>query len=498
MGISERARHRQGSARRLRALVAAAAATSVLTIAAGAASAPSGASVTVHPTGLAAFQLRTSPHSALAHAGALAAIAPRIAKEQLISKCAGRNAEVQEAVTGNYVYVEWIGCSGIGFAVSTNGGKSYGATLQLPGSAYGNCVPGGCYDYPWDPALAIAPNGTVYAAFMYQFGNTGAMPVVDASFDHGKTFPQSVHMPVPASSDPNGNWGDREFLAVAPNGEIFLTWDYGPSTSQVAIVCSPIGSCSFTAGDLNAVLEVSKDGGKTWTAPAPISPNFPYGGADAAPIVITPKGTLDVLYQAFPTDATTHALSPGSEYFTRSTNAGATWSSPVKLGASAGTVSLTEWWIDGNISLDSSNNLYATWDTQGATYDVAYLEFSRNGGATWSKPVAVTSPKGTVEELVESVGVGNGIADVAWQTPTAKGYATFVRPFSVTKGWLSARATQASTLYGTSSIWPGDTFGIAPLPTARSGAHGKPIVLTWGAAVAPSKSSEIWGQVVRP
>ena len=490
---------RRGPAR-LAALGAGALAASMLTIVAATAggSVGAGAAVTLHPTGLVAYQLRTSPRFSSHHVAVPAAISARITKEQLVSNCGGRNAEVEEAIQGNYVYVEWIGCYGIGLAVSGNGGKSYGPTLQLPGSAYSNCVPAGCYDYPWDPAVTIAPNGTVYAAFMYQFGSTGAMPVVDASFNHGATFTQSVQMPVPASSDPNGNWGDREFLAVAPNGEVFLTWDYGPSTSQVTIVCSPIGSCSFTGGDLNAVLETSSDGGKTWTAPSPISPRFPYGGADSAPIVITPKGSLDVLYQAFPTDPTTHKLSPGSEYFTRSANAGATWTSPQRLGPSVGTVSLTEWWIDGDISLDASGNLYATWDTQGPKYDLAYLEYSKNGGATWSKPIAVTSPKGTVEELVESAGDGKGIADVAWQTPTPKGYATFERPFSVSRGWLTARATQVSTLYGKPTIWPGDTFGIAPLPNAKAGAHGMPLVLTWGAAVAPSATSEIWSKVITP
>jgi hypothetical protein len=39
------------------------------------------------------------------------------------------------------------------------------------------------------PAVAVAPDGTVYAAFMVSKGAQW-YPVVVASFDHGATFPQ--------------------------------------------------------------------------------------------------------------------------------------------------------------------------------------------------------------------------------------------------------------------------------------------------------------------
>src|SRR5262245_63479262 len=49
--------------------------------------------------------------------------------------CAGQNAEVEQAVDYPYVYEAWIGCRGIGFARSTNGGRSFGHPLRVPGSA---------------------------------------------------------------------------------------------------------------------------------------------------------------------------------------------------------------------------------------------------------------------------------------------------------------------------------------------------------------------------
>ena len=68
--------------------------------------------------------------------------------------CAGQNAEVETATAPpRYVYDVWIGCAGIGFARSTDGGLHFGRAVRVPGSQGPS----------WDPAIAVAPNGTVYA-----------------------------------------------------------------------------------------------------------------------------------------------------------------------------------------------------------------------------------------------------------------------------------------------------------------------------------------------
>jgi hypothetical protein len=82
-----------------------------------------------------------------------------------------------------------------------------------------------------------------------------------------------------------------------------------------------------------------------------------------------------------------------------------------------------------------------------------------------------------------------GLAYVAWQTSApAPGYATYLRPFSIQRGWLGP-AIKVSGAYGNPAIWPGDTFGIALLP-------GGGISLTWGSAVGTSKHSAIYSSVV--
>ena len=255
--------------------------------------------------------------------------------------CAGQNAEVEQAAdrSGRYVYELWMGCKGIAFARSADGGHHFSSPINPPGSVASS----------WDPALAVAPNGTVYASFMItRKGYT--YPVVAASFDHGVTFSQVTSLVPPVRK----NWGDRDFIAVAPDGAIYVTWDYGPSAAAVTYICNPAGSCAFATGDLNVVIQKSTDGGKTWGPIIPVSPGFPASGGDSAPLVIEPDGRIDLEYQGYHiTNDVTYTMTPAHSYFTSSDDGGSTWSVPVQIGPDRLTMSKAEWWIDGAIGMDA-------------------------------------------------------------------------------------------------------------------------------------------------
>jgi BNR repeat protein len=408
------------------------------------------------------------------------ASATRAAKTLRVSRCPGPpNAEVVQAVDGRYVYEAWIGCSrGIGFARSADGGKSFGPARAVRGSHRLGL-------HTWDPAIAVAPNGTVYVAYMIgpREGATESSapmrPAVAISHDHGRSFDRVSLLPVPAGKP---NWGDREFVAVGRNGVVYVTWDYGPRRDEVRIVCPPTGSCYFTAGDFNAVLQKSSNGGKTWTGVAPISPGFPLGGVYSAPIVEEPDGTLDVLYWQHPTNTQTLAVAPGRQYFTSSKDGGSTWSPRVTVGTKAGTIGLQDWWIDGSLAVDPAGILYAAWDTQQGSRDTAWLAWSTDGGKHWSRPLRVASSG--FGHLTEVASAGRHNVYVGWQTIVrGKGYATFVRRFSLGKGW-TGRAVRVSPAYGKATVWPGDTFGLS----TRNGSA----FLSWGSAIHGRPASDIY------
>jgi hypothetical protein len=225
--------------------------------------------------------------------------------------CPG-TGDVSEAVdrTRGYVYQEFEGCdrdNGIGFARSTNGGKSYTQPVALPGSGGG-----------WDPWLAVAPDGTLYAGFMNTIDHF-TYPVIDVSHDYGRTF----HVERTLRPAQSHNWGDADYLAVGSNGTLYVAWDYGPSNSVVRSKCSPTGSCWATNGDLNVVVQSSADDAKTFTPISVVNPGYPDGGADLGDVTVAPDGAVDVLYQGYAVvNRSTLRLAHGHEYFSTSTDGG--------------------------------------------------------------------------------------------------------------------------------------------------------------------------------
>jgi hypothetical protein len=411
---------------------------------------------------------------AFAAAGATYTISP-VANAS--ASCAGQNAEVEQAVdTGlGYVYETWMGCRGIAFARSTDGGLTFNTPISVPDSTGSN------YN-SWDPAVAVGPDGTVYAVFMLTHG-AAWYPVVAASFDHGVTFPQVTELVPP---DPK-NWGDRPFVAVGPDNSVDVTWDYGPNRTSVTYLCATNGSCGFATGDLNIVMQKSTDHGKTFGPMTYVSPGFPASGGDSAPMVIEPNGRIDVLYQGYHiTDTASYAMEPGYEYFTASTDGGSTWSPPVRLGPNNGTMSLDEWWIDGDIAMDTAGNLYAVWDTQGGDNDIGWLSYSTDHGAHWSTPVQAPPDQLNVPHVMEVAGGGSGIAYVSlFSSADPRGYAQYLRTFSIKSGWLSD-PVRVSPDFGDTAVWPGDTFGISTLSPGQ-------VVLSWGSATPTTqKKSNIF------
>jgi hypothetical protein len=388
--------------------------------------------------------------------------------------CAGQNAEVEAATASPYIYQVWIGCGGIGFARSTDSGATYSSAVELPGS-------GGA----WDPSIAVGPTGIVYAAFMLSAGGY-EYPVVLASFNQGASFTQTTALR-PSTS---GNWGDRDFIAVAPDGTVYVTWDYGPDASTVKELCSSGGSCAFSAGELNSVIQKSTDGGLTFGPITPIGPGYPTMGGYSAPLLVESTGRIDALYWGHQTDpAPSYTLHPGYEYFTSSTD-GTSWpSATTQLHPEVGSIALPTWWIDGDLTIDAGGTLYATWDTQVSSTDIGYLSTSTDGGTTWSTPVRVTPDTDNAMHLVQVVGGPAGTAYLAWQTSApSQGYATYLQTYTTAAGLVGSPA-QISTSYGNPNVWPGDTFGLATLP-------GNQIALSWGSANGTSGTSEIYATVV--
>ena len=91
-----------------------------------------------------------------------------------------------------------------------------------------------------------------------------------------------------------------------------------------------------------------------------------------------------------------------------------------------------------------------------------------------------------VPHVMEVAGGGAGIAYVSFfSSADPRGYAQYLRTFSITRGWLSG-PVQVSPEFGDTSVWPGDTFGISTLSPGH-------VVLSWGSATpSTAKKSNIF------
>jgi hypothetical protein len=124
---------------------------------------------------------------------------------------------------GGEVFREERAGRGATTARSTDGGQTFEQPIPVPGSTGSN------YN-SWDPAVAVGPDGTVYAVFM-RTKNSQWYPVVAASFDHGQTFPRVTELVPPDAK----NWGDRPFVAVGLDDSVYVTWDDGPNRTSSRI-----------------------------------------------------------------------------------------------------------------------------------------------------------------------------------------------------------------------------------------------------------------------
>jgi hypothetical protein len=413
---------------------------------------------------------------------------------QVSQNCSGQNAEVEQATdptSNTYVYEVWMGCGGILFSRSKDGGRSFDPPISVPGST-------GNTRNAWDPAVVVGSDGVVYAAFM-RAKDADWYPVVAVSFDHGATFPQVSYLQPPDHK----NWGDRDFIAVDPShpNVVYVTYDYGPNRTSVTYLCAANGSCGFATGDLNVVLQKSTDHGATWSSQVHVSPGFPASGGDSAPIFVEPNGRIDVLYQGYKiTNTTTYAMDPGHEFYTSSTDGGSTWSHPVEIGPDtlSFSMSLSEWWIDGALAVDAGGNLYASWDSQDpAGKDTGWLSYSTNHGTTWSAPIQVTD-SANVAHIMEVTAGPTGTVYVSWlstASPTTgqptSGYSEYLQPFSIASGWLTTPIKVSGTTYGDPNTWPGDTTGLSTLASGQ-------VVLSWGSGVPTGSGirSQIFSTVV--
>lgn len=291
-----------------------------------------------------------------------------------------------------------LGAYHVGFAASTDYGATWQETLMFEPSYPSDC----------DPCIVVNDSGTIcYVWLSYNPSGFVGDIYVTKSADWGLTWGPSICVTAntPTTLD------DKCWGAVDGNN-MFVTWrafggasgirfkrstDWGQTWgSDVVVGMNGNGSIPFRGTDSiihvgwgmqDLRLSTSTDMGQTWSGETVIitCPWSPPGTPYRLNNIPCYKTNLDrtVLYVIF--SDSRHGSGQIDISFSRSTDQGATWMTPVKINDTGGGDNSLQFypWMD----VDPNGNIHAIWhDTRdGTTTDIAqYYSYSTDGGFTWS------------------------------------------------------------------------------------------------------------------
>jgi hypothetical protein len=281
------------------------------------------------------------------------------------------------------------GYSGTNF--SNDGGQTWCCNATDP-QHIGTLIPGvehlvgGPYDAGGDPSVAFDSRGNVYYAGL-GFNRTSAPNTVTVSrgtFGLSGALSWSAPTFINPTTSPS-TLNDKEWIAVDHNptspfrDRIYVTWTRFKFNGHTgAYTQSPIFFVS------------SSDGGRTFTAPKSIVGNVLYGQGSRP--VVGPDGSLYVFW-----DGATRLAAKDSTYVVKSTDGGATWSTPTQIAELNEIEPLADTAFRVNsfpaAAAAPNGDLYATWTTDTEpTGSVAVYSKSTDGGAHWSTPAQVFTP----------------------------------------------------------------------------------------------------------
>ncbi len=291
------------------------------------------------------------------------------------------------------VYVAWAryttdsdqGSNQILFSRSTDGGATYSNPMPI---SFG--TPGfvGQRDLA---AVKVGPDGTVYVVWLDTV-NRQSVYRLAISHDGGQTF-QAQNITVAASTDdsvdpaPGSRFSQilrpSPSVSIAPNGTLYVAW--GNRTGD------PV------SGHAVVLLAKSTDGGLTWSAPV-VAGDVSGRSGFVASVAADPNNNVNVAFTAL--DDVPTGTAPGAgvvhydTYLTRSTNGGASFSSPQLISTAtsdpdgSSSNSLGGQAVGGIAAAADAAHVYVVWtDSRNAT-PCAAVDAYRAG--TGPKPNVIT------------------------------------------------------------------------------------------------------------
>ena len=354
-----------------------------------------------------------------------------------------------------------------GYSITHDGGLTWSRAL-IPDLTF---TTGGPYFRDTDPVAGFDLSGRIYLCTEGATNNdfTEGVILVSRSTDAGATFdsPVIVHDPADSSIFPDKPWmAINTFSSTAHVGRILVTWtefgttsaspifrsysdDHGitwsaaspihPSSTvaqgsqplflpdgRVAIIYWNFASSGFGGREATNALEeidmvISNDGGASYEAPTLVTTVARYNQPSIRSGTFLPSATTDritgtiyVVYQALSAGGTPRIL------FTKSINAGATWSAPIAVSDNPGTGVFNPAIACSPDGQTLTVSFYDQRDSGGNTLLCnLYLAQSFDAGATWQPNLRLTSAT-TDASLAPLTDSGFMIGDYLGIAPTTE------------------------------------------------------------------------------
>lgn len=262
----------------------------------------------------------------------------------------------------------------VGVSTSTDGGVTWSLPVELP--VFG--PPNGFLDkcFIGVDSTGGSNDGNVYVTFTnFPAVFTGSLPIMfSRSTDGGLSFSP----PIQVSANRTQNQGSEP--VVGPNGEIYVAWFQftGPGGSGIVVAKSTNGGLSFgTPVFAAAATPIGFNSGS-------MLGNFRVNSFPRVDVDQT-NGNVYVAYASRPGNGDS-----GDAFFVRSTNGGATWSSPLRINDDPG--DNDQFFPD--IAVNSHGAIRAIWyDKRRDPNNIAMTVFSavsNDGGLSFGPNQAVT------------------------------------------------------------------------------------------------------------
>ena len=167
-------------------------------------------------------------------------------------------------------------------------------------------------------------------------------------------------------------------------------------------------------GSSPVVFSRSTDGGATWSSPRTISSGGPEGAShnQGADIAVAPDGTVYVAFEAFSQQAL------DTINLVKSTDCGLHWTQPVIVNTidapqAPGVAFRTPTFAFVATDTTDSNLVYVAYQSFAGDYDI-YAQRSTDGGASFGSAVQVNDDPGARHQVFPTIEVSNHALHVAW------------------------------------------------------------------------------------